>query len=744
MLPHGAARQRLSHPPRCLSSAPPRPTGSYADKKGKKTLPRVSRRHGAGEQGRRQGVLAGAALPGKGGLPPSALRAGPRIPSRAAELRARRGRDRRRRLTGARGRRRGRDRRPRTIGAPEASPTCSRNTRRHGGGRQRQIRSPRGARRRRRRRSGPPLGIGESKHWVKFARAAFRAMCHRGACRGGVRWGPAREQGGARDGRPCRGLNPGGAQAEQARRAATPPSRVRFRRDLLPARATPPGLGLLAARHAGGQGGAAGLAVRAGSIGAVPSVPVPVPVSMPPVPGGVEGRRRGGVEGLLGIGASAPPRALSRRVRRVRAQVPSQRSGALAGIAPCARLVRGRRRRRSSRVLEVPPGAARSGRADKLEVGADDGGDTGAGRSDRRIDRQRNRLIVRTSCPLYLSMRRVACRHQFLLIVPGVVARRAPLSDGVFFSVAFRYASSSLGQSSSGAAPLASAYPASRPFVSRPRAPVLVPLLPPRDGVAPLRFPSALRRACGHVLELPLRRLRGSAPPPILTLRPFPSRRLDDLLERPLGSLDHLPLFLHPLRALTHPLREHGTAPRRRTPRTERPVRHGDRSPSRLVGVPDPVEVPSLLPPRAPQVPVLELLRVDPHGDVPVARGGGCTDARGLPFALSAGGGGGGFADALQAPPSSVRLCAVQLVPTTLAMSTWFLAWKPPAARVPLPPHARHSTTPTPPHATHVSTVLRPGRRHALLRFVRRVDEARTTSGSILRERRRRGSRRGR
>ena len=53
-----------------------------------------------------------------------------------------------------------------------------------------------------------------------------------------------------------------------------------------------------------------------------------------------------------------------------------------------------------------------------------------------------------------------------------------------------------------------------------------------------------------------------------------------------------------------------------------------------------------------------------------------------------------------------VRLCAVQLVPTTLAMSTWFLAWKPPAARVPLPPHARHSTTPTPPHATQVSTAL--------------------------------------
>ena len=79
-----------------------------------------------------------------------------------------------------------------------------------------------------------------------------------------------------------------------------------------------------------------------------------------------------------------------------------------------------------------------------------------------------------------------------------------------------------------------------------------------------------------------------------------------------------------------------------------------------------------------------------------------CTDARGLPFALSAG----------DLPMHSkcrhplVRLCAVQLVPTTLAMSTWFLAWKPPAARMPLPPHARHSTTPTPPHATHVSTAL--------------------------------------
>ena len=79
-----------------------------------------------------------------------------------------------------------------------------------------------------------------------------------------------------------------------------------------------------------------------------------------------------------------------------------------------------------------------------------------------------------------------------------------------------------------------------------------------------------------------------------------------------------------------------------------------------------------------------------------------CTDARGLPFVLSA----GDLPIASKCRHPLVRTCAVQLVPTTLAMSTWFFEWKPPAARVPTPLHARHSTTPTPSHALHVLTAL--------------------------------------
>ena len=343
------------------------------------------------------------------------------------------------------------------------------------------------------------------------------------------------------------------------------------------------------------------------------------------------------------------------------------------------------------------------------------GGGRRAGRSDRRIDCIAERHNLTDRC----DASRVVTGS--LLIVPARVALlRRSLS-----ATRPRLFSSSSSQSSSGRR-RSSTYPASRPFVSGPTRPVLlpVPVVAPRNGVASV--PAALPPGRpGHVLELPLHppsqlRRRSPASPSVL-----PSRRLD-LLERPLGSLDHLPLFSQPFSAVDTPPPLTRHPPRRRTLRTG--AGFGTTTAPAAGRGPDPVEVLSLLPPRAPQVSVLSSFTSTHTVTSQAHVAARCTDARGLPFALSA----GGLPMHSKCRHPLVRLCAVQLVPTTLAMSTWFLAWKPPADKANGKPRTRGTRRRRRRRTRRRSRQpFRPGRRHALLRLFEWVDEARTTSGSI-------------